>query len=310
MLTASSERGTTYRPCWRQVTDVPGILVGLTLGVGLFLIWTSFWTRPTVVVRPRRTNTMATRLRDDITQAGYESVSVANVVVAAAIAGVLTFVLVTVLTRVLPIGLCFAIMAAYAPLGIVRMRARSRRYHLRDAWPDAVDNIASAVRAGMSLPDALGQLAVRGPEELRPAFSSFALDYRTSGRFHDCLDRLKDRLGDPVGDRLVESLRIAREVGGSDLGRLLRTLSSFLREDARTRAELETRQSWTVNAARLAVAAPWVVLAMLATRRESVAAYNSPSGALVLAFGAVLTIVAYRLMVRIGRLPDEDRVLR
>ena len=46
-----------------------------------------------------------------------------------------------------------------------------------------------------------------------------------------------------MGDRLVESLRIAREVGGTDLGHLLRTLSGFLREDARTRAELETRQS-------------------------------------------------------------------
>ena len=54
---------------------------------------------------------------------------------------------------------------------------------------------------------------------------------------------------------------MAREVGGTDLGRLLRTLSAFLREDARTRAELETRQGWTVNAARLAVAAPWIVLA-------------------------------------------------
>ena len=88
------------------------------------------------------------------------------------------------------------------------------------------------------------------------------------------LDRLKERLSDPVGDRLVESLRIAREVGGTDLGHLLRTLSGFLREDARTRAELETRQSWTVNAARLAVAAPWAVLAMLSTNPESVAAYS------------------------------------
>ena len=72
---------------------------------------------------------------------------------------------------------------------------------------------------------------------------AFADDYRPTGRFHDCLDRLKDRLADPVGDRLVETLRIAREVGGTDLGRLLRTLSAFLREDARTRAELETRQA-------------------------------------------------------------------
>ena len=40
----------------------------------------------------------------------------------------------------------------------------------------------------------------------------------------------------------------AREVGGTDLGRLLSTLSGFLRDDARTRAELLARQSWSVNA--------------------------------------------------------------
>ena len=127
---------------------------------------------------------------------------------------------------------------------------------------------------------------IRGPEELRPAFAAFAEDYRATGRFQECLDRLKERLSDPVADRLVESLRIAREVGGSDLGRLLRTLSTFLREDARTRAELETRQGWTVNAARLAVAAPWVVLALLCTRPDSVQAYSRPAGIAVLAIGA------------------------
>ena len=81
-----------------------------------------------------------------------------------------------------------------------------------------------------------------------------------TGRFGECLDRLKDRLADPVGDRVVEGLRIAREVGGGELGRLLRNLSGYLRDEARTRSELESRQAWTVNGARLAVAAPWLVL--------------------------------------------------
>ena len=47
---------------------------------------------------------------------------------------------------------------------------------------------------------------------------------------------------------------------------------AFLREDARTRAELETRQGWTINAARLAVAAPWIVLGLLSLRPEAVEA--------------------------------------
>jgi tight adherence protein B len=166
------------------------------------------------------------------------------------------------------------------------------------------------VRAGLPLAEAVAQLGERGPVELRPQFRAFASDFRASGRFSECLDALKARLADPVGDRIVEALRMTRDVGGTDLGRLLRTLSSFLREDARTRGELEARQSWTINAARLAVAGPWVVLALLATRPETAQAYDSVAGVAVLGLGAACCAVAYRLMIRIGRLPEETRVLR
>jgi tight adherence protein B len=160
------------------------------------------------------------------------------------------------------------------------------------------------------LPEALAEVGNRGPDQLREPFAAFAADYRASGRFAESLDRLKANLADPVGDRIVESLRIAREVGGTDLGRLLRTLSTFLRDDARTRAELETRQGWTVNAARLALAAPWLMLALLALNPQAAQAYNSATGVVVLLFGGLVSAIAYRLMVRIARLPAERRVLR
>ena len=286
-----------------------GVGVGLVLGIGLFCVWWSFWPRQESSAAPRKAG-IVTRLSDELAQAGYEAVTVRSLLGACAVAFVLIFLAFAATTRVVPIALCFAAMAAYAPITLVRMRARKRRAVMRDLWPDVVDNIGSAVRAGLALPEALSQLTIRGPEELRPAFAAFAEDYRATGRFQECLDRLKERLSDPVGDRLIESLRIAREVGGSDLGRLLRTLSGFLREDARTRAELETRQGWTINAARLAVAAPWIVLAMLSSRPDSLQAYSRPAGILVLAIGAALSFVAYRVMVRVGRLPEEGRVLR
>ena len=287
-----------------------GLLLGLGLGLGLFLVWWSCWVPPQAPVPRRRRHGPLDRLSDEIVQAGFAGLSVRTLLAACAIALLLVLALVQATVAVLPIAVCFAAMACYLPVALVRRRARRRRAQLRDLWPDAVGNITSGVRAGMALPEALSQLGTRGPDELREPFLAFADDYRLTGRFHDCLDRLKDRLADPVGDRLVESLRIAREVGGTDLGHLLRTLSGFLREDARTRAELETRQSWTVNAARLAVAAPWAVLAMLSTNPESVAAYSTGPGVLVLAVGAAVTAFAYWAMVRIGRLPEDERVLR
>ncbi len=287
-----------------------GAVVGLLLGVGLFLVWWSWWAPGHDQPRPRRGGGLLDRARDTLALAGAGAVTVKAVVGACAALGGVGFVLTVAVTRSPPIAACFGAMASWLPVAVVRFRARRRRSVLRDVWPEAVDNLASGVRAGLSLPEALAQLGERGPQALRPAFLAFAADYRATGRFGAALDELKAGLADPVADRICEALRITRDVGGSDLGRLLRSLSAFLREDARTRAELEARQSWTVNAARLAVAAPWAVLALLGTRPEAVRAYNSPAGGLVLAVGAAASLLAYRLMLRIGRLPEEQRVLR
>ena len=81
-----------------------------------------------------------------------------------------------------------------------------------------------------------------------------------------------------MGDRVVEALRIARDVGGGDLGRVLRALSGFLRDDARTRSELEARQAWVVNGARLAAGSPWVVLLVLSFQPEVIQRYRSAAG--------------------------------
>ena len=283
-----------------------GAVLGLVLGVGLLLVWSSWWAP---AHRERSDPQWPGRLRGLLDAAGLSEVRPAGFLAVCAVCAVTAVVAVLLASRTLPVALVFGVMGAYLPFAVIRGRAHRRTRELAEVWPEAVDNLASAVRAGMSLPEALGGLAERGPEPLRAAFHGFALDYQVSGRFSESLDRLKARLSDPVGDRVVECLRVAREVGGGDLGRLLRGLSSFLRDDARTRAELQARQAWTVNGARLAVAAPWLVLLVLCFQPEVIHRYASSAGVVVLTGGAVMCAVAYRLMMRIGRLPVERRIL-
>ena len=285
-----------------------GALLGLLLGLGLLLIWRSGPRRPERVRRSGRS--VQARTAELLAQAGIEGVSPRQLLGASTGLGVVAFVIVLGTSQVPIIAVLFGVFAALLPLLLVRRRRAQRAVELREVWPEAVDNLASGVRAGLSLPEALSQLGVRGPEQLRSAFRRYGEDYRATGRFGDSLDTLKDNLADPVGDRVVEALRMAREVGGTDLGRLLRTLSGFLREDARTRSELETRQGWTVNAARLALAAPWVLLLLLSTQPAAVQAYNTAAGTLVLLIGGGVSFAAYRAMLRIARLPTERRVLR
>ncbi|WP_426225424.1 type II secretion system F family protein [Pseudarthrobacter sp. DSP2-3-2b1] len=279
---------------------------GVLAGAGLFLIWWSFWDKPPAVDRGPRVS----RLQDLLASAGIEKVSGAGLIATCVGLGVFVALIFFVVSRSWPISACFGLFGAWLPISVVRWRAARRTSVLRQLWPDVVDHLRSAIRAGLSLPEALIQLGEKGPEELRHVFSDFGADYRAGGQFDAAINRLKDRLADPVADRIVEALRLAREVGGSDLGKMLGTLAEFLRENARTRSELEARQSWTVNAARLAVAAPWIVMMLLATRPEAVHAYNTPMGAGVLLGGLVVSLFCYSIMLRIGALPQDERVLR
>src|SRR3954465_2187980 len=289
-----------------RIVTADGALLGLLLGVGLLLIWRS-GSRPS----RRRTDPRRPGARQQmLAAAGLTGLNSAQLFALQAGLAVLAGVLVLLTTGTVTVSLGFGVFGFFLPIAQVRRLAARRRGDLREVWPEVVDNLASAVRAGLALPEALAARAPRGPPGLAPPFARFAAEYRSTGRFGACLDGLKDDLADPVGDRIVETLRVAREVGGTDLGRVLRTLATFLREDARARAELETRQGWVVSAARLAVAAPWVVLLLLATQSTTLSAYDTPMGTVILIGGGAVCVVAYRLMLRIGRLPEDVRVLQ
>ena len=134
------------------------LLVGLLLGTGVFCIYWSFWPRSPRSAGPTRPGWRA-RLADELVQAGFDSVTPGQLVTVCVILFVLVVLATWPMTRAFPVAVCFAVIAGYGPRAFVAGRARRRRAQLRDLWPDAVDNITSAVRAGMALPEALSQLA-------------------------------------------------------------------------------------------------------------------------------------------------------
>ncbi|MDE1046249.1 MAG: type II secretion system F family protein [Candidatus Nanopelagicales bacterium] len=241
--------------------------------------------------------------------AGLANVTTRTVYTTMAIAGLATGSISLIITSLPIVAVMAAVGATFIPIFSLKRRARVRSKALRTSWPDAVDSLASSVRAGMSLPEAVADLSKNGPAQLRYAFTHFSDYYRSTGSFAQALNALQERLGDPVADRVISALRIAHEVGGTDLGHVLRTLSALLRSDALTRGDIEARQSWTISAARMSIAAPWLTLAMLCTRPDAVAAFRTGLGAVVLLGAAAISFIAYRLMLRIGALPLESRVV-
>lgn len=282
------------------------IILGLVLGLGVYLFWLSWWEDSNPQKRRVRSESkMSILLRQaDIQRMTPQRFYMLSVMVAVIIA-----LLVWVVTAMYNLALIVMVLCFFLPRFLVSQRAKKRTAAIRELWPDVVDHLRSAIRAGLSLPEAMMQLQYRGPEQLRHPFELFSADYRSTGEFVASLNRFKERLADPTADNIVEALKVTREVGGTDLGRLLGTLSEFLRENARTRAEIEARQSWTVNAAKLAVVAPWVVLCLMATQPGTVQVYNTWTGLMVMLGGLIVSVVAYRIMLKVGELPAEKRVL-
>ncbi|MGO1769734.1 MAG: type II secretion system F family protein [Microbacterium sp.] len=280
------------------------ILLGLALAAGLLLVLSPWlWPAGDRVAPPPRPGA-ASRLLES---AGLSHVAPRVLVLGCAAAGIVSGA-VAWLIAAIPVLAAIALVAgALTPIAWLRGRRAALIRARRGLWPDVCDLLIASVRAGMALPDAVATLAESAPPALRPAFRRFASDMAASGHFESSIDRVKSTLADPLADRIVETLRMSRQVGGTELVPVLRALAGSVRADAALRGEVESRQSWTRGAAVLGVVAPWVILGLLALRPEGAEAYSSPTGVVVIVVGAVVSVVAYRLMLRVGRLPEPRR---
>ncbi|GAA1949336.1 type II secretion system F family protein [Agromyces allii] len=287
------------------------LALGALLGVGVLLALAPIlWPAKATTGRDAERSAFARRIRDDLALAGLGHVPIPVIAVVAIVFAMVLGAVVQAVMQVPTITVVALLMGAAAVPLAIGSRADRRRAANRAVWPDVVDHLVASVRSGVPLPESVGALGELGPSQTRSAFAAFDAEYRRTGNFSLCLDRLKEMLADPIADRILETLRMAREVGGTELTAVLRGLSGYLREDAALRAEVVARQSWIRNAARLGVAAPWLLLVVLSSRHETLVAYDSPAGAALIVVGVIVTIVAYQSMNALGRLPEERRWFR
>jgi tight adherence protein B len=282
------------------------ILWGATLATGILLV-VSPWLWPRRPGRPAGDAARPSRAADLLAAAGFAHVAPAVLGVVCVGLAAIAAAVVWLATGVTALAAAAALAAAMLPVFWLRSRRRTLRRARRMLWPDVCDLLIASVRAGLSLPDAVASLATSAPAPLRPAFAAYASDLAASGHFDTSILRVKTALADPVADRIVETLRMAREVGGTELVPVLRSLSAAVRADATVRAEAEARQSWVRGAAVLGVVAPWVVMILLAIRPEGARAYSSAEGVVLIVVSAAVSVVAFRLMLRLGRLPEPRR---
>src|SRR3954453_9931678 len=133
-----------------RIGPADGALLGLLLGVGLLLIWRSGSRAPRRRTEPRRPGARQQMLA----AAGLTGLNSAQLFALQAGLAVLALVVVLLTTGTVTVSLVFGVFGFFLPIAQVRRLAARRRADLREVWPEVVDNLASAVRAGLSLPEA------------------------------------------------------------------------------------------------------------------------------------------------------------
>lgn len=232
---------------------------------------------------------------------------------------VLAAIVLVALTSAWLIGSLFKVVALgfFVGLGVLAFElealvafANSRRRNLIKLWPEVIDSIYSAVAAGFSLADAIDELSLRGPLRIRDSFLRFSTRLDNGWNFSQAVDEIKAEFGEAHADRLCEVLRLTADQGSESLARTLKRQSQNLREELATLGQIEAKQGWVLGTAKIAIAAPWLVVAMLSLRSENAQVYNTLPGISILLLGFVVSIFAYRLVQQMGGLPTIPRVFQ
>jgi tight adherence protein B len=193
-------------------------------------------------------------------------------------------------------------------LEALTLMAKTRRWQVASVWPEVLDSLISASSSGMSMHESFIQLADTGPVVLRPHFRNLQFDLDSGSGLNQALHKLKIDLGQVNVDRLVELCRIVSAAGGEGFYAALRIQVTLVRDELALQGELDSKQGWVAGTAKVAIAAPWLIVAMLCTRPENIAAYANPQGTLILTFGLVMSIFAYRLIQLLGSTSKPPRV--
>jgi tight adherence protein B len=284
---------------------VVSVVLGGVFALGVLILLGSGTERQrSMSTAPRRGTSP---LAQELARAGWAQVNPATAVLLWLLLSLVSAAVVSILIPIPILGVLAGVAVAFSGQFLIRSRVSRRERRLRQAWPGVVDHVRSAVRSGASVSEAVAIASSKVPEEVRDAFSAFVTDMESGHRVDKALASLKERVANPIADRIIESLRMAHEVGGHALPAVLDSLQASVRADIAVREDAIARQSWIRAASRLGAAAPWLVIIVLSGRPETISAYSSVTGSVILLAGALVTVLAYRMMSRLGRLPEDVR---
>jgi tight adherence protein B len=188
-----------------------------------------------------------------------------------------------------------------APLLWLRRQRAKRMAQFEQALPDALDLVASSLRAGYSLADGLDLVAREneGPcgEEFRQVLEELSVGADMDG----ALTRLTERVVSEDTRLLATAIAVQRRTGGN-LVDVLQQMARTLRERQRLRGEVRVLTTGPRVSGYIVGMMPVAMAAMMyvVSRPSFNMLVNEPIGRMALGFSAVMVVVGLSINRRIA----------
>lgn len=198
------------------------------------------------------------------------------------------------------LGLIGIPIGALIPISVVTFKRNRRLKAFEKTFPEAIDLLGRAVRAGHSFSTGLEMITTELPDPVAGEFRTTFEEQNFGLPLRDALLNLAERI--PLIDVrfFVTAVLIQKDTGGN-LAEILDNLSKVVRERFRILGEVRIRTAQGRMTAGILIALPPVMALVLRSINPSYMKplFHDPLGPYVLAFAAFLQIVGSLLLWKI-----------
>ena len=137
------------------------------------------------------------------------------------------------------VGLLVALVLGFIPLMILRMKKNRRVNSFNNVLADSIDMMSRSLRAGHSLPAAMGIVAEQASEPARSEFAEVSRQQNYGLPLRDAMNQLLDRI--PSQDlRVVATGILVQKDTGGNLAEVLDRTGAVIRDRVRIQGEIRT----------------------------------------------------------------------
>ncbi len=212
-------------------------------------------------------------------------------------------------TRSVIIAFAVGCLGGAIPLIVEARQQAKRRTERIEAWPEAIRQLISSLRAPMSVHASLLDLAKTGPSPLRPAFETYTVLSRRLDS-QQALEMVRRDLADPVSDRIIEVLILSLEQGAAVTLDVLNELASSVTEDLRLNETIRTMMlDVRIDAAAIGIIPFALLIATVIGIDEWRDFYSTAGGQIIILLALMWSAFGVSMILFVIRVRPEPRIL-